>query len=194
MIYPTLTIGLTILAAYSLLLLECFLPSGGVLAVASVLCLLGAVALGFSTNTTTGLLVVLIIVVGTPILIRFLVLLWPSTRIGRKILNRSATKRNGSAVAISDNSDANAVLIGANGIAVTDLKPNGIARIRGRKWDVITEGEFVPEGSQILVTREEMGRLHVRGTLGIPVNTPTAATLEQPIEFALDSNQQGPES
>ena len=194
MIYPTLTIGLTILAAYSLLLLECFLPSGGVLAVASVLCLLGAVALGFSTNATTCLLVVLIIVVGTPILIRFLVILWPSTRIGRKILNRSATIRDGSADAISDNSDANAVLIGANGIAVTDLKPNGIARIRGRQWDVITEGEFVPEGSPILVTREEMGRLHVRGTLGIPVNTPTAATLEQPIEFALDSNQQGPES
>lgn len=193
MIHPTLTIGLTILAAYSLLLLECFLPSGGVLAVTSVLFLLGAVVLGFSSNATTGLLVVLIIVVGTPLLIRFLVILWPSTRIGRKILNRSVIRSDRSAKT-TDNSDASAGLVGVQGIAVTDLKPNGIASIRGRQWDVVTEGDFVPKGCSILVTRHEIGRLHVRRTLGNPAKSPTSATLEQPIEFAIDTHQTEPES
>ena len=184
MIYPTLTIALTILAAYSLLLLECFLPSGGILAVASVLCLLAAVALGFSTNLTTGLMVVLVIVIGTPILIRLLVTLWPKTRIGKQILNRSVVASKN----ISDGEREE--LTGVRGVAVPDLRPNGIALIRGQQRDVITEGEFVASGRPILVTRYEMGRLHVQERIENPAESTPVSTLEQPIDFALGRDQE----
>jgi membrane-bound serine protease (ClpP class) len=51
-------------------------------------------------------------------------------------------------------------LVGKDGIAITDLRPAGTATIAGERVDVVTEGEYLSQGSGIRVIRSE-GYRHV---------------------------------
>ena len=53
-------------------------------------------------------------------------------------------------------------LLGATGIALTDLRPSGIADIDGVRVDVVTSGEYLPRGETIEVTSDEGYRRVVR--------------------------------
>jgi membrane-bound serine protease (ClpP class) len=53
-------------------------------------------------------------------------------------------------------------LIGQAGFATSYLRPAGYAAINGHKVDVLTEGEFVPAGTPLIVTRVEGARVFVR--------------------------------
>ncbi len=54
-------------------------------------------------------------------------------------------------------------LVGRDGIALTDLRPAGTARIGTDRVDVVTEGEYVIQGSPVRVIRSEGYRHVVRG-------------------------------
>jgi membrane-bound serine protease (ClpP class) len=54
-------------------------------------------------------------------------------------------------------------LVGMDGVAITDLRPAGTAQIGPERVDVVTEGEYVPQGSPIRVIRSEGYRHVVRG-------------------------------
>jgi len=54
-------------------------------------------------------------------------------------------------------------LVGQDGVAVTDLRPAGTAQIGQERVDVVTEGEYVPQGQSVRVVRSEGYRHVVRG-------------------------------
>jgi membrane-bound serine protease (ClpP class) len=51
-------------------------------------------------------------------------------------------------------------LVGRSGVALTDLRPAGAARIADERIDVVTEGEYVPLGSRVELIRSD-GYRHV---------------------------------
>jgi membrane-bound serine protease (ClpP class) len=51
-------------------------------------------------------------------------------------------------------------LVGRDGVAVTDLRPSGTARVGDERLDVVTEGEYVPQGSRVQVVQSD-GYRHV---------------------------------
>ena len=51
-------------------------------------------------------------------------------------------------------------LVGQDGVALTDLRPAGTARIGAERVDVVTEGKYVAVGSAVRVIRSE-GYRHV---------------------------------
>jgi membrane-bound serine protease (ClpP class) len=51
-------------------------------------------------------------------------------------------------------------LIGLDGVAVTDLRPSGTARVGQERIDVVTEGEYVSQGSRVQVVQSD-GYRHV---------------------------------
>lgn len=53
-------------------------------------------------------------------------------------------------------------LLGQNGIAVSELRPAGIADIAGERVDVVTEGEWVKAGTPVVVLRAEGMRVIVK--------------------------------
>ena len=53
-------------------------------------------------------------------------------------------------------------LTGAIGVALSDLRPAGVARFNGDRIDVVSEGDFVSAGSSIKVLRSEGNRVTVR--------------------------------
>ena len=56
-------------------------------------------------------------------------------------------------------------LIGLDGVAVTDLRPSGTARVGQERIDVVTEGEYVPQGSRVQVVQSD-GYRHVVRAIG----------------------------
>ena len=53
-------------------------------------------------------------------------------------------------------------LLGQSGVAVSFLRPAGLASFGERRVDVLSEGEFVPAGTPVRVTRVEGARIFVR--------------------------------
>ncbi len=51
-------------------------------------------------------------------------------------------------------------LVGRDGVALTDLRPSGTARFGAERVDVVTEGEYIAQGSAVRVIRSE-GYRHV---------------------------------
>lgn len=57
--------------------------------------------------------------------------------------------------------DTRSDLIGAVGVALTDLRPAGSAKVNGERLDVVAEGGFVDRGQRVRVIRSEAYRLVV---------------------------------
>lgn len=52
-------------------------------------------------------------------------------------------------------------LLGKSGVAASFLRPAGIALVDGQRVDVLTQGEFIREGTPIRITRVEGARIFV---------------------------------
>jgi membrane-bound serine protease (ClpP class) len=53
-------------------------------------------------------------------------------------------------------------LVGRSGFAASYLRPAGVAEVDGKRVDVLTEGDFVPAGALLTVSRVEGARVFVR--------------------------------
>jgi len=59
-------------------------------------------------------------------------------------------------------SGAGAPLLGQTGVALTDLRPSGLAEFAGRRVDVVSEGDYIRAGDPVEVTGDERYRRVVR--------------------------------
>ncbi len=66
-----------------------------------------------------------------------------------------------------------AYLQGQEGVALSDLRPAGVARFGEERIDVMSEGDFVPAGSAVRVLRVEGMRVTVRASAPASEATPT---------------------
>ncbi len=144
------------LIALGVLLLgvEVFLP-GLIVGACGLLALGGAAALTYSRfGTTAGhALVFCLLLAGGGFF------LWWLRYIPRSWIGRRWTLHE----TVAGKAEApNAALHDAAGQAVTALRPAGIARLAGRRVDVVTEGDLVEAGAAVRVVRVEGSRVVVR--------------------------------
>lgn len=52
--------------------------------------------------------------------------------------------------------------VGRKGVAVTDLRPSGVAEFSGERMDVVTDGGFIPKGEAVVIVRDDGYRKVVR--------------------------------
>jgi membrane-bound serine protease (ClpP class) len=57
---------------------------------------------------------------------------------------------------------ADALVLGRTGIALSPLRPAGVAQIDGERVDVVSDGTFIDAGAAIQVIRVEGNRIVVR--------------------------------
>jgi membrane protein implicated in regulation of membrane protease activity len=82
-----------LIVAFVLLVAELFIPSGGILGICAALFAIGAVILLAVHDTTWGLVAALGLMVVAPVLVAFMLKVWPHTPIGRRIIGCRAMKR-----------------------------------------------------------------------------------------------------
>lgn len=95
---------------------------------------------------------------GLAIIIALVVRYMPTSSAFSRLILQSAT-----APALSDAQIAEGrALLGAHGVALTTLRPAGTAVVGERRYDVITEGEYIAAGEPIYIVRVEGTKVVVR--------------------------------
>lgn len=79
-------------------------------------------------------------------------------KLNTRLLDPAKTADPGRAPLVSTYDD----LVGQRGTALSDLRPAGVARLDGRRVDVVTQGDYIRFGSDIEVLRVEGNRVVVR--------------------------------
>lgn len=150
-----MTLLLTLLiAGVALLLAEVFLP-GMIAGVLGVVCLLGAAVVGFAEfGPKVGSLILMAELFAGTVLTILWMRYFPKTPLGKKYILDPSTAAHAPTEPEK--------WLGYEGVALTDLRPAGSARLDGEKVDVITSGEHLESGTQVKVVRVDGPSIFVR--------------------------------
>lgn len=143
---PTL---ICLIVGIVMLVLEMFMPGFGVAGIVGLLSLAAVVVMQIGWGSPQiGVLVVAIVMV-----IIILALLWLIRSFQKGGLGRSRLVLQDHIDASSSpvTTDDRTLLVGKRGVAITPLRPAGIAEIDGRRVSVTTTGAFVESGKPIEV-------------------------------------------
>lgn len=150
--WPILLLALGVLLIFA----EVFFVSFGLLAVLAAAAFIGACVAAFSISTAVGVnfLIAVAILVPATVLLAFHLL--PRSPLGRFFVAK------GLSFAATPSYDPRDLgLSGKRGVAEGPLRPAGIARIEGRRVDVVTRGELIDEGQPIQVLEVSGNRVVV---------------------------------
>jgi membrane-bound serine protease (ClpP class) len=149
---------LLFLGGLVLLFCELFIP-GGVLGIAGVICIGGSIFVAFRDYPDAAMAILagelLALAVGVVLGLR----IFPHTPIARRLtLKRQFDADKGFTSASAELNTFD----GKEGVAVTVLRPAGIALIDGKRVNVVTDGEFIDKNAPVKVVEVEGGRIVVR--------------------------------
>ena len=159
-----------------MLIIEMFTPGFGAAGTVGLLCLAAAVAMQFIWGDTRVGLYLLAIVM----LIIVLALVWFVRSFQRGRLSRSFLVLNDkiSGDSVPEIATARKDLIGRTGVALTALRPAGIAEIDGQRVDVMTAGAFIEKDRRVEVVNAEGMHILVREPEPAPAEPPCEAPAE----------------
>ncbi|KAA5540656.1 nodulation protein NfeD [Roseiconus nitratireducens] len=190
-----LTYSFGLLAVFFLLLVAEFLvPSGGLLGLAAAIAAFSSIAIAFTHSVPAGLAFGGTIALCTPAVLYAMVLFWPHTAIGRRILNRRPGQLDEPTESLLRSGGKRKDLIGRIGVAKTHLLPGGLVIIDDQRLDAVTDGSPIDAGTQVIVVNTSAGKIRVRAASEADLNPQQAAAREstEAIESSLESLDLGP--
>lgn len=135
--------------AFSLLVLEAFLPSGGVLGLLAGFCAIAGIVMFFRFDTTWGMVSMAVALLATPFMIAGMLWIWPNTPIGRALTLDDQQERVNMDTHGGDR-DAD-ITVGLEGKALTELRPVGACRLNGQRIDCIAKAGLIEKGTSVRV-------------------------------------------
>lgn len=145
----------------ALIVIELFVPSMGVLSVAAGICFIAAIVLAFRESTEIGAVFLAATVIAVPIVLFIGFKIFPSTPMGRRMI-LTAPDRSDAKPGADVSTEPRHDLVGRSGRAISALRPAGLVEIEDQRVDVITEGEWIDAGTDVVVTSAEGNRLVVK--------------------------------
>lgn len=148
------------------IVVEIFVPAMGLIGVAGGIAIVAAVALTFSEHGAgPGMAALLTAVVAVPSVLAVLFRVFPHSIVGRKLILKTMLGPSNQPGLEGSLSELES-LVGESGVAVSDLRPSGTARIASKRLSVVTGGEYIPKDTPIYVIKEEGSRVVVRAKEG----------------------------
>nr|WP_237391894.1 NfeD family protein [Paenibacillus dendrobii] len=140
-----------------LMILEMFVPSFGILGILGAISLVAGVVRA-AYDTSHALLSLGIAFAAAAVVIIIVAIVFKERGIwNRFILSESLTKEQGYVP-----TDSKEALLGLEGTSVTPLRPAGTAVIGQERIDVVTDGEFIPRDTAVVVVLVEGARVVVK--------------------------------
>lgn len=103
---------------------------------------------------------IIITITASLIIIKYI----PSCTIGRRlILGSRLKKENGAEIKLDDVKIED--ILNKEGIALTALRPAGSIKINDKKYDAVTQGDFIEKGNRIIVIKVEGNKIVVKKIL-----------------------------
>lgn len=152
---------LLMLIGCGLVLLEVFIPSGGILGFLAVASIFAAVGLAFYHHgLATGFTFLTVALVAIPTMVVLAFKYWPHTPMGRRFLLGLPTDEEVSPE--DDRQRALKELVGKIGTAKCDMLPSGAVSVDGRTVDAISRGMPIEAGQRVVVVEVKANRVVVR--------------------------------
>jgi membrane-bound serine protease (ClpP class) len=177
---PLIWATLLLLLGLALVVLEVFVPSGGVIGVLSICAVLGSVGMAFYRGPATGLTFLAISLVALPTAFGLAVKIWPDTPLGRRILPDIPTSDE--VLPDSEHRRTLQDLIGKVGRAKSLMLPSGAAEFGGRTVDAMSEGVAIEPGQLVKVVEVRGSLVVVRPARDESPSLPVDNVLSQPLE------------
>jgi len=153
--------------AIVLIVMELFIPSGGILAALSGIVLVAAIISFFRYDTMVGLGAIGVTAVLIPAGIVFVFKVWMHTSFGRRLIlggndDDAQAARREAEESRRKRLEALHALIGTEGRTETSLRPVGTVRIAGRRIDAMAESGIIEANRAIIVTAIYDNQIKVR--------------------------------
>ena len=147
---------LLLIAGCALLVIEMFIPSGGIISICSGVAIIASMVMAFRQGSTTGLSFMLLTVVAVPSTLGLAIKYWPLTPMGKAFLGELKT------TAELKPEDTRRELVGKLGIAKSKMLPSGSVQIEGKYIDAISQGAAIDIGQAVVVVEVRANRVVVR--------------------------------
>ena len=160
--------GLALLALSLLLLVvEVFVPSGGVIAAVSAVCAIGGVGMLWKFETIWGISGLLTMLILGPMALAWGFKILPDTPMGRAILGgRSAEETEALRDAERNAMLSRKALVGLEGTALADMRPVGeVELVTGediQTIEALAEHDWIEAGQRVIVTSASGLEIKVR--------------------------------
>lgn len=139
------------------IILEFFVP-GGIIGSIGLIAVIGSLFMAADNNTLIAVSLLIAVMVSLTVSILLVKVFNKNMKFFKKMVLRDATTTEEGYV-----SNVNRVeLLGKIGTALTPLRPAGIAYIDDERVDVVTEGSFIDQDSDVVVVKVEGSRIVVR--------------------------------
>lgn len=155
---PLVWAMLLLILGLALIVLEMFIPSGGLLGVLAAAAVVGSmfVAVKYSPSTAVGASFVIGELIGVCVVIALALKYWPNTAIGRRIAPE--LPRPEDVLPSNEFQD----LLGKIGHAKSPMLPSGAVQIDGRTVNAVSEGMAIDAGQLVKVIEVRGNRIVVR--------------------------------
>lgn len=157
-------------AGLALILAEVLVPSMGLLGISAAACLIGSIVWAFNVSTDLGMNLLLAGGVLVPGAILLALRMLPRSPLTRRLTATGFSFEDGAAVDARDRD-----LLGRRGVVEATLRPAGVARIEGRRVDVVSRGQRIDAGTPIEVV-ELRGNRVVVAPVDAETPSPSAGT------------------
>lgn len=149
--------ALLLVTGLALIIVEMFHPGFGAPGITGGILLVLAICL-IANSITQALILIILSLIFLSIVLAAVVKSAKSGRLSKIIvLDESLDKESGFSA-----TENNEELEGREGVVLTTLRPAGSALIDGKKYDVVTEGEFISTSKNIKVIKVEGRRIVVK--------------------------------
>ena len=143
----------------ALIIAEVFVPSGGLISVCALACLIGGIAIFFRHSATAGWIGIIIAIVMIPSIVIIAYKIFPKTKFGKSVTLSPPQREQGDAI---PDTEAIKKLLGAEGAVLTPLRPVGMCDFSGRRVECVAESGYVDKGKNVKVIDVESTRVTVR--------------------------------
>ncbi|MBM4091738.1 MAG: hypothetical protein FJ276_20270 [Planctomycetes bacterium] len=152
--------GVLLLVAIVLIVLEVFIPSGGMLSVLAAVAAVASIVVAYTESLVAGTVMLLVSFFVVPIVAAAAVRWWPHTPMGKLILAKRPASED---EVLPDTEEYHRNrLIGKRGVTKTAMLPSGDVLIEGRVYDSISSGMPIDAGRIVKVVAVDTQRLVVR--------------------------------
>ena len=146
-------------ACAALIIAEVFVPSGGIISLFALACVIVGGVIFFKHSTTTGWIGVVTAVIMVPSVLIIAYRIFPKTSFGRAVTLTPPERQRGDA--IPDTPELKEML-GTVGLVVTPLRPVGMCDFSGERLECVAEGGYVDKDKKVKVIDVESTQLTVR--------------------------------
>jgi len=139
-----------------LVVLEVFIPSGGIISFFSAIAIIASIVVAFRRDATTGLSFVVLTLLAVPAAVGLAFKVWPHTPMGKSFLGELKSTEEMKPV------DTRRELVGKIGVAKSKMLPSGSVQIDGKYIDAISQGAAIDMGQAVVVVEVRANRVVVR--------------------------------